>query len=135
MERPTSVSIVDRADVERARRVARQLAIVSGFGASGLECIAIAVSELGSNLMRYADGGRISSRVIEGNRGTGIEIESTDRGPGIPDVELALRDGYSSGQGLGGGLPGIVRLMDEFEIDSTPAGTRITVRKWLTTRS
>ena len=131
MDIPTTVPVDSQADVERARRIARRLATEHGFGATTTECIAIAVSELGSNLIRYARSGRISARVVRQGKRTGIEIESTDRGPGIPDVELALQDGYSSAHGLDSGLPGIARLMDDFEIASDSTGTRIRTRKWL----
>jgi serine/threonine-protein kinase RsbT len=128
---PTIVDIATRADVERARRETRRLALALGFGRDDAEFLTIAVSELAANLLKYAQHGRIEATVVSGMRGTGVQIESRDAGPGIPDVQSALRDGYSTGGGLGSGLPAVVRLMDEFEIQSDASGTTITARKWL----
>jgi serine/threonine-protein kinase RsbT len=132
---PTAVDIATRAYVERARREARRLALAIGFDRNDAERVTLAVSELATNLLRYARQGRIEATAITGMRGAGVQIESRDAGPGIPDVERALRNGYSTGNGLGGGLPGVVRLMDEVEIHSDASGTRITARKWLTPTS
>jgi serine/threonine-protein kinase RsbT len=111
------------------------LALSVGFGRDDAERVILAVSELATNLLKYAQHGRIEATALSGMRGTGVRIESHDAGPGIPDIEQALRDGYSTGGGLGGGLPGVVRLMDEVEIESDASGTHIIARKWLTTRS
>ncbi|MFL5760067.1 MAG: ATP-binding protein [Thermomicrobiales bacterium] len=124
-----------QADVERARREVRRLALALGFGRDPAEEVTIAASELATNLLKYAVGGRIGVAPISGPRGTGILIESKDDGPGIGDVSAALLDGQSTGGGLGGGLPGVRRLMDEVEIESNQSGTRITARKWLTLAS
>jgi serine/threonine-protein kinase RsbT len=79
----------------------------------------------------YASRGEVILRTIETARARGIEIVAVDEGPGIADVELALRDGYSTGRGLGMGLPGVRRLMDQFHITSTlNRGTTVTIRKW-----
>jgi serine/threonine-protein kinase RsbT len=99
------------------------------------EAVALAVSELASNLVRYANAGELVLSPTTGPRGEGVEVESRDLGPGIPDLELALRDGFSTGGGLGNGLPAVRRLMDEFEISSTTSGTRIVARKWSGARS
>ena len=118
---------------QRAREVARQL----GFGAVDQSRIATAVSELARNVVRYATDGRgeVVVRTITAPAGarerTGIEIVVADEGPGIPDVDQALRDGYTSGGGMGMGLPGTRRLMDEMAIDSAVGrGTTVTIRKW-----
>ena len=122
---------VDSAvDTGRARRAARRLASAQGLGPADAECVVLAVSELASNLVRYAQQGEILLAEVEGPRGAGVQIESVDRGPGISDLARALEDGYSTGGGLGSGLPGARRLMDEFEIASSAAGTRIVARKW-----
>ncbi|MEA2513424.1 MAG: serine/threonine-protein kinase RsbT [Thermomicrobiales bacterium] len=96
--------------------------------------IATAVSELARNVVRYATDGRGEAIVRElesPDRGVGLEVVVRDEGPGIPDVALAMRDGYTSGPGLGMGLPGTRRLMDDFAIDSAPGkGTTVTIRKW-----
>jgi serine/threonine-protein kinase RsbT len=118
------------ASRQRAREAARQL----GFGAVDQSRIATAVSELTRNIVRYAtDGhGEVTVReVSRPERSAGIEIIVADEGPGIADVDQALRDGYTSGGGMGMGLPGTRRLMDEMEIDSSPGrGTTVTIRKW-----
>jgi serine/threonine-protein kinase RsbT len=133
----TRVPIVAEEDIvvsrQRAREVARQL----GFGAVDQSRIATAVSELARNVVRYATDGRgaviirgldPSSAVGEGN---GIEIVVSDDGPGIADIDQALRDGFTSGAGMGMGLPGTRRRMDEMTIDSAVGrGTIVTIRKW-----
>jgi serine/threonine-protein kinase RsbT len=118
---------------QRAREVARQL----GFGAVDQSRIATAVSELARNVVRYATDGRgeVTIREITAEAGqrerAGIEIVVADEGPGIPDVDQALRDGFTSGGGMGMGLPGTRRLMDEMSIDSNvERGTTVTIRKW-----
>jgi serine/threonine-protein kinase RsbT len=83
------------------------------------------------NLLRYARGGTLLVAPIDGAAGRGIQIESRDQGPGIPDVCLAMEDGYSTGGGLGSGLPAVRRLMDSFDIATGPDGTAIVARKWL----
>ena len=128
------MSVGSRADAERARREARALAVEARFGVEDTEALALAVSELATNLVRYARGGELTLSLVNGDAGTGIEVESRDAGPGIPDVALAMRDGFSTGGGLGSGLPGARRLMDEFEISSAAGGTRIVARKWPTGR-
>jgi serine/threonine-protein kinase RsbT len=118
---------------QRAREVARQL----GFGAVDQSRIATAVSELARNVVRYATNGRgeVTIRAITSEGGgrerPGIEIIVADEGPGIPDVDQALRDGFTSGGGMGMGLPGTRRLMDEMSIEShVGRGTTVTIRKW-----
>ena len=118
-------------DVERIRREARSLATAIGFARAEAEAVALAVSELATNLVRYAPGGEIRAMTCRGEAGRGIVIESRDSGPGIADVELALQDGYSTGGGLGSGLPAVQRLMDEFALSTGPTGTHIEARKWL----
>ena len=118
---------------QRARETARQL----GFGAVDQSRIATAVSELARNVVRYATDGRgaIAIREISAEAGArariGIEIVVSDEGPGIPDINQALSDGFTSGGGMGMGLPGTRRLMDEMSIDSAVGqGTVVTIRKW-----
>jgi serine/threonine-protein kinase RsbT len=94
----------------------------------------VAVSELATNLVRYAQNGRIAVAPTNQDGRTGVLIECVDDGPGIDNIEEALRDGFSTGGGLGHGLPGTRRLMDEFEISSGPGGTRVKVYKWLSAR-
>jgi len=104
----------------------------AGFGEAPSQMIATAVSELATNILKYAHSGEICLKRVQSSKGRGIEISATDRGPGIADVEAAMRDHVSSSGTLGLGLPGIRRLMDEFALESTPGeGTRVTARKWI----
>jgi serine/threonine-protein kinase RsbT len=119
------------ADIVEARMLGRQLAEQAGFTATDLTLIATAISEIARNITSYAGTGEIVMRVVRGNGQAGFEVVATDRGPGIPDVERALTDGFSTGRGMGLGLPGARRLMDEFLIESTVGvGTTVTMRKW-----
>ena len=118
----------DNAQVVYAtKRLAAQL----GFDESEQFLIATAVSELGTNIIRYASRGRITlGRILEDSR-IGIEVTAEDYGPGIVNIDEAMQEHFSSGSGLGLGLPGVRRIMDEFAIESKPGmGTRIVVRKW-----
>jgi serine/threonine-protein kinase RsbT len=128
----TAVPIASSADIVIARQRGRALASSLGFAGSDLTVIATAISELARNILEYAFDGAIVISVGQKAGRPGIEILARDAGPGIPDVAKALGAGYTSGQALGVGLPGVRRLMDEFEIASRPGeGTRVTVRKWL----
>jgi len=126
--------IAGETDIIAARQRARELAQQLGFGLVDQSRIATAVSELARNVVRYATGGRgeAALRALAASpRGIGIEIVVRDEGPGIADVAQAMREGFSSGTGLGMGLPGTRRLMDELQIDSAPGrGTTVTIRKW-----
>lgn len=116
----------------RARRRAEQL----GLQSNCCYHVATAVTELATNLLRHAGSGEIWLRDINSDQRRGIEIISVDHGPGITDINLALRDGFSTSGGLGGGLPGIKRLMDELWIKSESGyGTWIAARKWLRLKS
>jgi serine/threonine-protein kinase RsbT len=123
--------IVAEVDVERMRREARALATRAGFDRHGAEAILLAVLEVATNIVSYAPGGELVVSIVSGADRVGILIKSSDRGPGIKDVGLALRDGYSTSGGLGSGLPGVCRLMDDLTIVSSPSGTFIEARKWL----
>jgi serine/threonine-protein kinase RsbT len=120
-------------DIVTARSTARDIAKSLGFGAVDQARIATAVSELARNIFLYADSGKVTCRSIERNGRKGIEIEFDDQGPGINNVDEVMRDGYTTSRGMGMGLPGARRLMDEFEIQSTVGvGTTIICRKWRT---
>jgi serine/threonine-protein kinase RsbT len=126
------IPIQSEQDIVRARQRAREVARTLGFGMVDQSRIATAVSELARNVVRYASDGRGDAyiRTLTGET-VGIEIVVADNGPGIENVEEALRDGFSSGSGMGMGLPGARRLMDELVIDSVPRrGTAVTIRKW-----
>lgn len=128
------VSISGDADIIAARQRARELAKEIGFGALDQSRIATAVSELARNVLRYATGGvgqAVLRSVDPEDLGPGIEVVVQDAGPGIPDLNLAMQRGVTSGLGLGLGLPGTKRLMDEMNIETSTEGTTVTVRKWL----
>jgi serine/threonine-protein kinase RsbT len=126
-----SVSVERDGDVVIARQTGRELAVGIGFRGTDLTLIATAISEVARNIVIYAERGEIALSVLNGAR-RGIRIVAHDDGPGIPDVDLAMRDGFSTGKSLGLGLPGAKRLMDEFEIVSEVGkGTTVTMRKWV----
>lgn len=117
-------------DIVQARQVARDLAIDMGFPGSDVTRIASAISEIARNILDYAHEGEIEFQPIRD--GQALLITARDRGPGIPDVSLAMQYGYSSGTGLGVGLPGARWLMDDFTIESRPGkGTVVRMTKWL----
>jgi serine/threonine-protein kinase RsbT len=119
------------ADIVSARQRGRELAAQCGFSSTDLAVVATAISELARNIVRYAASGDIVLRLVNSSERRGIEVVAADDGPGIRDVTLAMQDGYSTSGSLGLGLPGVRRLMDEFDIASEPGkGTRVTVRKW-----
>ena len=128
------ILVAGRASVEEARRSARALARALGFARAEEEMIVLATIELATNLLRYARGGAITLAPLEGPSATGLEITCRDAGPGIADLDAALRDGFSTGGGRGDGLPAVRRLVDEFAVASDAGGTRITARKWRTIR-
>lgn len=119
-------------DIVTARVEGRELAKELGFGVIDQARIATAISELTRNIVQYAEEGQAIIRELDSSGRRGIEIVCEDQGPGIPDVELAMRDGYSTSKSLGMGMSGAKRLMDEFEIESElGVGTTVTIRKWL----
>jgi serine/threonine-protein kinase RsbT len=125
------VSIDCDSDVVSARQKGRELASQCGFQPTDLAVVATAISELARNIVRYAVRGEIILRLVQNDGKKGIEVVANDDGPGIPDVGLAMQDGYSTSGGLGLGLPGTRRLMDDFEITSDfGKGTTVTVRRW-----
>jgi serine/threonine-protein kinase RsbT len=125
------VVIREDADVGVARRRARELAVQARFSDAEIGAVATAVSEIARNIVVHAGSGEIRIvRTREGGR-RGLLVEARDEHPGIPDVSLALRDGYSTAGGLGLGLSGARRLMDEFTIESARGrGTTVTMTKW-----
>ena len=125
------VAIASDADVVTARQLAREMGAGLGFSSTDLTLLATAISEVARNITTYAGTGEVSLRVLRERGREGIEVVASDEGPGIEDVELALQDGYTTGNGLGLGLPGARRLVDEFAIDTAPgAGTRVRLVKW-----
>ena len=126
-------AIATEADIVAARRSGRRLAKSAGFTTADLTTIATAISEVARNITGYAGEGEMTITVIEHGDRRGLEVTAEDQGPGIADVERALADGYSTGSGMGLGLPGARRLMDELTVDSTVGvGTTVVMRKWVT---
>ena len=128
-----SVLIQSDADIVLARERGRALGKKVGFTATDQTFIATAISEVARNILVFAKRGEIIIHVLDRSERRGVEITARDEGPGIRDISLALRDGYSTGKGLGLGLPGARRLMDEFHLVSAEgSGTTVTLRKWVT---
>ena len=125
------VPINSDQDIVSARQKGRGMATELGFSSGDATLIATAISELARNIVSYAGKGQITLKMVTGSSRQGISVIASDDGPGIPDIRLALRDGFSTSGSLGLGLPGVRRLMDEFEITSQPGqGTIVAVKKW-----
>ena len=127
------VSVCSDADIVTARQKGRALASELGFSTIDLAIVATAISELARNMVLYAGPGEIVLSVAVNDRGRrGIVVVARDDGPGIQDVNRAMQSGYSTSGGLGLGLPGVRRLMDEFQIVSQAGkGTIVTAKKWI----
>lgn len=127
------IVVATDGDIVTARQSTRQFAIELGFSSSEVVAIATAVSEIGRNMVTYAERGEILLTNAQQGARRGITIIGRDRGKGIPDIALAMQDGYSTTQSLGLGLPGARRLMDAFDIVSEVGkGTTVTMTKWVT---
>ena len=127
------VAVADDQDIVSARMRGRSMAIQLGFRSTDATLIATAISELARNILLYAKTGEVMISPIERGDRRGLVVVARDEGPGITDVARAMEDGFSTSGRLGLGLPGVRRLMDEFEVDSLPRrGTTVTVKKWIT---
>jgi serine/threonine-protein kinase RsbT len=125
------VPIKSNRDIIVARQRGRELAADLGFSGADLTLIATAISELARNIVLYAKSGEIVLKPIQKGDKKGIAVVAQDEGPGIPDIRRALENGYTTSGSFGLGLPGVRRLMDEFEITSeVNCGTTVTVRQW-----
>jgi serine/threonine-protein kinase RsbT len=125
------ICIACEADIVTARQLGRKLAADRGFSSTDQTLIATAISEVARNIIEYAQRGEIILSALDQSGRRGIKIIARDDGPGIADTELAMRDGYSTGNSLGLGLPGAKRLMNDFDLASTPGkGTTVTMKKW-----
>lgn len=125
------IRIKTDADIVNARQRGREMAAGLGFSSADLTMIATAISELARNIVEYARTGEIAVKLVSRNSNKGVAIIAHDDGPGISNIDQAMRDGFSTGDGLGLGLPGVRRLMDEFEITSEIGkGTTVAVKKW-----
>jgi serine/threonine-protein kinase RsbT len=126
------VHIRSSTDIVVARQQGRELASLIGFSISNLTMIATAISEVARNIVEYAGEGDITIKLIREGARIGVRIVASDTGPGIADLAAVMRDGFSTGQGMGMGLPGARRLIDDFEIASEIAkGTTVVMKKWL----
>ena len=131
MKDETRVPINSDHDIVLARQRGRALAQQIGFSNSNLTLVATAISELARNILLYAKRGELTLGIVEENGLQGVAMVANDQGPGIPDLNRAMEVGYSTSGSLGLGLPGVRRLMDDFEIVSRVGrGTTVTARKW-----
>ena len=131
MRREVRVKIDLPADIVAARQQARALATQAGFSICDSTLITTAISEMTRNILEYASHGEVTISPLKNGTRRGVKIVASDHGPGIADISKVMQDGYSSNNGLGIGLPGTKRLMDEFEIRSKIGkGTVVTMKKW-----
>jgi serine/threonine-protein kinase RsbT len=132
MEFRSCVKILNEWDIVAVRQLGRNVAKELNFGIVDQARITTAISELARNIFLYAGQGQICIEKIFKDGKSGVKIIAEDNGPGIQDVRKVMEDGFSTSGGLGAGLPGVKRLMDDFDIDSKPnEGTTIIVTKWL----
>ncbi|OBI21855.1 serine/threonine protein kinase [Mycobacterium sp. E2327] len=130
------VDIRNSDDIVAARKAGHQLALDLGFSLTDVTMIATAISEIARNITSYAGRGAVRIAVAERDGRTALVVRAEDDGPGIADIERALEDGYSTGRGLGMGLPGARRLMDRLIVDSKLGhGTVIEMWKWVPARA
>lgn len=133
MRHSVVIRVSEEHHIVQARQAARALAESVGFSQLETRYIVTSVSELASNLFHHATRGGVITTAVVMHDCAGIEVIAEDDGPGIPDVKLAMQDGFSTSGGIGRGLPSVERMMDEFQITSTVGiGTRVVVRKWKT---
>ncbi|MEV1328399.1 ATP-binding protein [Micromonospora costi] len=128
---PQAQAIRSDEDVVRVRQLVRTVAVAAKLSLVDQTKLVTAASELARNTLVYGGGGTVEVTTVDNGRRRGVRIVFADSGPGIADLDLALTDGYTTGGGLGLGLSGARRLVDEFEIDTGAGrGTRVTVTKW-----
>jgi serine/threonine-protein kinase RsbT len=131
VERSDPVTLKNGEDVVRLRQAVRERAVAVGFSLVDQTKIVTAASELGRNTIQYGGGGEATVEVVANGTRRGVRLGFVDQGPGIPDIPQAMKEGFTSGGGLGLGLPGARRLSDEFHIESTPGkGTRVVIVRW-----
>jgi len=122
------------SDIVKVRQLVRDWAISMGFSLVEQTKIVTAASELGRNALDYGGGGEVRLEMIQNELRRGLKVTFIDQGPGIPDLEQALKDGFSTGTGMGLGLSGAKRLVSEFEIDSAAGrGTKVSITRWRNT--
>ncbi|MFD2369617.1 anti-sigma regulatory factor [Brevibacillus sp. GCM10020057] len=128
---PETIKIETESDIVAARQAGRNMSRELGFGTIMQSRMATSISELARNIFLYAGKGTITISPIERDGAIGLQVTAVDHGPGIADIRKALEDGYSTSGALGAGLPGVRRMMDEFDIQSVPGeGTRVQIVKW-----
>ncbi len=126
-----SLPIRSSEDIVIVRQAVRKRAVSLGLGLVDQTKFVTAASELARNTLDYGGGGMVQIELVENERKSGVRLVFEDKGPGIPDIELALKEGYTSGNGMGLGLGGAKRLSHEFEIWSKPGvGTRVSILRW-----
>ncbi|WP_017653293.1 anti-sigma regulatory factor [Fortiea contorta] len=131
MQKTETVNIQSSGDVVFIRQAVRRLSVEIGFGLVDQTKIVTAASELARNTLDYGGGGTATLETLQEGRRRGLRLTFEDQGPGIPNIELALKDGFTTGGGLGMGLGGAKRLANEFEIQSVVGeGTRVTIVRW-----
>ncbi len=132
MKSEIRIQIRSEHDITPAVMRAGEYCREAGFDEAGWRMISTVVSELAHNIIKYANQGSIRLRTVRGKTRRGVEVIANDTGPGIPDIERAMADRYSSSGTLGLGLPGVKRMMDDFDLQSTRGkGTHVLVRKWI----
>jgi serine/threonine-protein kinase RsbT len=131
MQKTETINIQSSGDVVLVRQAVRQLSVDIGFGLVDQTKIVTAASELARNTLDYGGGGTVKLETLQEGKRRGIRLTFEDQGPGIPDIDLALKDGFTTGGGLGMGLSGAKRLANEFEIQSAVGeGTRVIIVRW-----
>ncbi|MGN7479636.1 anti-sigma regulatory factor [Solibacillus silvestris] len=132
MNTKSTVEIITEWDIVAARQLGRNEAKAIGFGAVDQARITTAISELARNIYLYARAGEVAIERISGDGKVGIRIIAADKGPGINNLKKVMEDGYSTSGGLGAGLPGVKRLMDTMDIQSSVGkGTTVIIEKWV----
>jgi serine/threonine-protein kinase RsbT len=126
-----TLTISESEDIVRVRQAVRKTAVSLGFNLVDQTKIVTATSELARNTLEYGGGGAMTLQAVKNGYRSGIRLMFEDHGPGIADLALAMKDGYTTGGGMGLGLSGAKRLSDEFEIETAPGkGTRVTILRW-----
>jgi serine/threonine-protein kinase RsbT len=126
-----TIAVTASADIVMVRHAVRRQAVAIKLSLVDQTKIVTAASELARNMLVYGGGGEVTLELLQNGVRQGLRAHFVDSGPGIPDINLALRDGYTSGNGMGLGLGGAKRLVNEFEIESTPGkGTQVKITRW-----
>jgi serine/threonine-protein kinase RsbT len=126
-----NLSVAASADIVAVRHAVRRQAVKINLSLVDQTKIVTAASELARNMLIYGGGGEVTLEVLQNGVRQGLRVSFVDTGPGIPDINLALRDGFTTGSGMGLGLGGAKRLVNEFSLESAPGkGTRVTITRW-----